>query len=579
MERSAIAQTFSVPKEFTDGVFISSIDLFFHTKASGENLPVTVSIVETLNGYPTTNVLPFATAVTQADDITANDQAPVATRFNFVTPVYVQPKVEYALRVNSNSGSYKLWIARMGDIRVDDPTRVVTQQPSTGSLFKSQNSSTWSAEQLEDIAFVINRASFDISGTGTLDLITPHNDTVQLSANPFKITNGQQKVRVFHANHGMKVGFYVTYSGSTYANMNATYQVTTVTNSDSYIVELASNAASTGLVGGGDVFATKTLAIDTARITAAKFEPKNTLLNTSVKITTETGKNATWDGAVLNADLNFAKSGYLHSALNETNLIGGQKSLDVRLGLSTYDEKVSPIVNLDSLSVSTVTNRINNPAPTDSISPIDDDVIFSGSTGLTFSSTNNKITSSTVSLKEFKIGAYISIAGTASNNTAGTDALIIDADFSTTTHVLYLDKVLVNETLSTAATITQRQGYVDEISPSGGSAEAKYLTKPVELGTVSSSLVVILASNIPSGTYVDLYYRAIIKDSTKRLQEYTWTKVQTSYVNNANEFEFTEQQYLIDVGSFNNYQIKLVMRSNDQADVPRIKDLRVIALA
>lgn len=579
MERSAIAQTFSIPKEYADGCFISSIDLFFHTKALGENLPVTVSIVETLNGYPTTNVLPFAVSIAQADEITANSSYPTATRFYFITPVYVQPKIEYALRVNSNSGSYKLWIARMGDVRVDDPTRVVTQQPSTGSLFKSQNSSTWSAEQLEDIAFIINRASFDTSGTGTLDLITPHNDPVELGANPFKITNGQTMVRVFHENHAMRPGFYVTYSGSNDASFNNTFQVTTVTNSDSYIIELAAAKLVTGFTGGSSVMATKTIAIDTALVTAAKFQPKNTLLDATFKITTELGKNPTWDIGALNADLNFSKSSFLHSELNETNLLGGQKSMNVRVAMATYDSSLSPIVNLDSLSVSTIFNRINNPKPTDSISPIDDDIIFQGNSGLTFSSTANTISSSTVSLKEFKIGTYISIAGTSSNNTGATDALITDADFTTSTHVLYLNKTLVNETLSTTATITQRQGYVDEISPSGGSAEAKYLTIPVELATVSSSLSIIFSVNNPEGTYVDVYYRAIIKNSTKKIQEYTWTKAGTTYIPTANINEFTEQQYQIDIGSFNSHQVKLVMRSSDQADVPRIKDLRVIALA
>jgi len=579
MERSAIAQTFIVPKEYTEGMFISSVDLFFKSKAASENLPVIVSIVKTLNGYPTNDVLEYATAVRYPADIKVNSVGLTATRFNFVTPVFVQPKSEYALKVNSNSGDYKLWIARMGEIQVNNPTRVVSQQPSTGSLFKSQNSSTWTAEQLEDLAFVINRASFDVGGTGTLDLVTPPLGLVKLSSNPFKITNGQTKVRVQHENHGLKVGMYVTYSGSTYSAMNATYIVTNQTNSDSYVVELASAAASTALVGGDVVYATKNIAIDTSRIAAATFEPKNSLLETSVKVTTELGKETLYNKGLTNVDLNFAKTSFLHSQVNETNLISGQRSMDVRLALASYDESVSPVVNMDSLSLITVTNRINNPQPSNSISPIDDEVLFQASTGLTFNQTVNTITSSTVSLKRFKIGAYISIAGSASNNTGGTDALITNADFSGSTHTLYVNKTLTNETLGTSCTITQRQGFIDEISPNAGSAEAKYLTRPVELGTISSSLVIVFAANIPTEAEVDLYYRAIIKNSIKNLSDHVWMKVPTTYIKNSNINDFVEQQYSVPVGSFNNYQVKLVLRTTDQADSPRIKDLRVIALA
>lgn len=579
MERSAIAQTFTVPKEYTEGIFISSIDLFFKSKAANESLPVTVSIVKTLNGYPTNEVLPYATSVVYPEDINTNSTGLTATRFYFITPVYVIPKIEYALKINSNSGNYKLWVARMGEIRVDQPTRVISQQPSTGSLFKSQNSSTWSAEQLEDIAFVINRASFDVSGTGTLDLVTPSTGTVKLTSNPFKITNGQTKVRVQHENHGLKVGFFVTYSGSTDTDFNGTFEVIHCSSSDSYVIELGAAKGSTALVGGDVVYATKNLAIDTSRVTAAVFEPKNTLFETSLKVTTDAGKNTLYDKGMHNVDLNFAKTSYLHSDINETNLISGQESLDVRLAFSSYDESVSPIINMESLSVITVTNRINNPQTTDNISPIDDEVLFSASTGLTFNQTVNTVTSSTVSLKRFKIGAYIKIEGTTSNNTGATDALIIDADFSGSTHTLYLNKTLTNETLSTSCTITQRQGFIDEISPSSGSAEAKYLTKPVELANISSSLVVIYSANIPQEAEIDLYYRAIVKNSVKKLSEYVWTKVPTSYIKNANVNDFIEQQYSIDIGSFNTYQVKLVMRSIDQADVPRIKDLRVIALA
>ena len=50
------------------------------------------------------------------------------------------------------------------------------QQPYAGVMFKSQNGSTWTAEQNEDIKFTMKRAEFEnVTGTVTLT-----NDTYQL---------------------------------------------------------------------------------------------------------------------------------------------------------------------------------------------------------------------------------------------------------------------------------------------------------------------------------------------------------------------------------------------------------------
>ena len=41
----------------------------------------------------------------------------------------------------------------------------VSNQPVLGSLFKSQNASTWEPSQWEDLKFILNRALFVLDGT------------------------------------------------------------------------------------------------------------------------------------------------------------------------------------------------------------------------------------------------------------------------------------------------------------------------------------------------------------------------------------------------------------------------------
>ena len=69
----------------------------------------------------------------------------------------------------SDSNEYTVWISRMGDIDVTG-TRTISEQPYAGVLFKSQNASTWTADQYEDMKFTVYRANFtSMTGTAMLN--------------------------------------------------------------------------------------------------------------------------------------------------------------------------------------------------------------------------------------------------------------------------------------------------------------------------------------------------------------------------------------------------------------------------
>jgi hypothetical protein len=168
-----VAQTFTTPKGLNNGIFVSSIDLFFKTKPDSEDaqLPVTVKIVTTLNGYPTRNAL--AASTVQCFDVKTTDgvetfprssNTSTSTKFTFDDPVFLLPETEYAIVVTSESPSYDVWVAELGGEIVGDPDgRRVSEQPYVGSFFRSTNASTWTAYQNEDLMFKINRAVYDTS--------------------------------------------------------------------------------------------------------------------------------------------------------------------------------------------------------------------------------------------------------------------------------------------------------------------------------------------------------------------------------------------------------------------------------
>ena len=123
------------------GEYITKIDTFFQGKDS--TLPVTIQIREMYNGYPTTKVLPFATKTLEPSEVSISEDASVATTITFDEPVYVKDGIEYCIVLFTDSQKYLTWISRMGETDVGG-SRLVSDQPYLGVLFKSQNS-TWIA--------------------------------------------------------------------------------------------------------------------------------------------------------------------------------------------------------------------------------------------------------------------------------------------------------------------------------------------------------------------------------------------------------------------------------------------------
>src|SRR6478609_1252167 len=186
-----VAQTFFTPKpkdpKSNYGIFVSSIDLWFKNKPSADSpkFPVTVKIVTTENGYPTENVIASAIVpwvLVQTADVpdgaNIGDLSAVnttSTKFRFADPVYLLPASEYAILVYSESPDYEVFITELGqnDLTAGSTLRRISEQPNSGSFFRSQNSSTWTPYQNQDLMFVINKCVFDTSPVSFTFNVTP----------------------------------------------------------------------------------------------------------------------------------------------------------------------------------------------------------------------------------------------------------------------------------------------------------------------------------------------------------------------------------------------------------------------
>ena len=163
-----LAQSFLV--EDDTGIFLTKCEVFFRSK-DDMDIPVVFQLRTMENGFPTQKVLPFSEVVLDPSEVQTSADGSVATSIQFKAPVYLAGgNTEYAICLASNSTKYSVYISRIGENDLLTDT-FISNQPYLGSLFKSQNASTWEASQWEDLKFTLYRADF--LTTGSVEFYSP----------------------------------------------------------------------------------------------------------------------------------------------------------------------------------------------------------------------------------------------------------------------------------------------------------------------------------------------------------------------------------------------------------------------
>jgi len=508
-----LAQTFFVDSK--DGLMLTSVDLFFSSKDT--NTPVQVQIRTIVNGYPSQTIVPFGQVFVDAADVNTSTDASEATNFKFPSPVFLKENTEYSFVVKSNSPNYTVYVARMGQRTLDD-SRLISKQPVFGGLFKSQNGRTWTPDQNEDIKFTLNRASFTTGTAGTIHLVNDVMPVKTLKNNPITTTSGSAEITIHHRNHGMhSTSNNVTIAGVpsgtvngiAHSNINGTYTTIGNIKLDSYTVtaQNSDTASSTGKVGGSAVTATRNMLFDVIQPVVGFIQPPGTTVTSTMRNTTgktlegtETEFNlATASKAisvVLNEDYYKTGPGLVASAINETNEMSGSKSFAMSITISSPANNISPIIDLQRLSLFLIQNRIFSPA--------------SGTT----------------------------------------------------------------------------PDFVAETTNVGGSAPAKYVTKPVTLENEATALDVRLSASVQSTSSVKMFYRVTSAEDARKLGDVAWRAfnddgtADTVPEPSKDDNDFKEQKFTVSgLEPFSAFSLKIVLTGTVSSYPPLIKDMRGIALA
>jgi hypothetical protein len=595
-----LAQTFLIEQK--GGCFLSKVDVFFASKDTA--IPATLEIREVVNGYPGKRVLPFSRVTLKPESINLSSNTVLLdgvdvpsydtpTTFTFPSPVYVQENTEYAIVLASDSNNYKVWISQVGD-QMPGTARTISEQPYLGSLFKSQNASTWTADQTQDLKFTIYRCQF---ATGVNSNVEYENDAlsqVTLGVNPFETRAGVAKVRVWQQNHGIPSGSYVTISGVTanvngiaFAGFNTTHTISDV-DLDSYCITLGTNATSSGYSGGSTVKATRHIQYDAVQPlvqlqsfseTPISFGIQGTS-GKSVDSTTQVAyvQDGTYSGVLANETNYFATPKMIASEINEADSsfgLSGDKSVKFNIVMSSSNDALSPIIDTHRTSLIAIGNKVNNPSETNlNVANLDYSVILSNATGVTVSGSTITTATQQDAFKIATVGKYLTIAGASS----GTSTKLITAVAADGTSITFDSAVTA---ITGNATLTQRERFTAENAPSESSTYSKYVTKRVNLADHSNYLRVKFAANLPADASIEVWYKTNIVGSTVPFGNapYSQMTIDSPLANSSNqEDQFYDASYsLDDLVAFDAVQIKIVMKSSNTSQVPRIKDLRVLA--
>jgi hypothetical protein len=590
-----LAQTFLVEEE--GGCFVTKCDIFFQSK--DDNIPVNFQIREVVNGYPGQIIVPYSEVTLYPKDVNVSTNGADATTFVMQAPVYLQQGAEYCFVLLSDSFEYNVFVAEIGQLDIISDT-MISKQPYNGVLFKSQNASTWTADQNQDLSFVLYKASFQIetsegSGVplvGNSILVNSDIGIVSLESTPLETFNGSTSVRVHHYSHGLTDTSKVTLSDFTgtfnnipASEINDSHVISNV-EVDSYVITATTSADDSGRTGGTTGKASRNVSMDIIRPNISELVVPGTSSIWSAKTCTSKSINGAQTDYVRStsyAGINVSENNFFLAPMmvcsteNETDKLSGLKSLEL-LNIITSDNKnVSSVVDTNRVSSIAIGNRIDSPVTTSADYTLS---VTAGSNIVSVAHTGHGMTTGAV----VGVTSSVTIGDiTAAELTGYFTITRIDDD----TYEYKVESVTTPTTDSDTVTVvysTSHYKYVPENISSGGSVAAKYITRKITVEEPSVAIRVLLTAVIEDNSEFEIWYKIQGAYDTTLFNDLEWVQIDapdafvptSENIDDFRDYEFTKE--FAEEDYFTSIAVKLVMKSTDSTRAPIFDNLRVICL-
>jgi len=566
-----------VPED-EEGVFLTSVDVFI--QSLDPELGVWFEILEMdAGGGITQNQVPFSEVFMNRNDsrLNTSEDGTAPTNVNFESPVFLYNNVQYAFVVHTVgiNPNTRFWAARIGedDILTGEP---ITSRRLTGTTFTTNNGLNWDIVPDLDLKIRFNRAQV-ATGTdfGTASLRNEGYEFFDVADESDVYDNiGEQ---IFSSDILTLSDLGAVSVGDTIAGetSNATGEVIDITSDLKAVTDgfnFQENESYT--VNGGSTAGTIT-SIQNGRGRIEKYEADRSRL--FIEATNgQFREGVTLEGAVSGITSTLVSIGvfdYETQTLKPNHIKYNRTNIDF---LGTTINANAPLVFAESASLEPHENKQYRA-----------EKIIHSHSNENFLRGGEPSSKVDVSMRTFT--EYVSP--------------VVDLSRA---HAVYIHNVINDDTegeeslgYPNGSPVFDSSGEIE--IKRGGNLENKYISRVITLaeGQDAEDIRLLISAYIPPNTSVPVYVKAKHREDSESLEDKEWIELQrndaevSSIVNRDDfrelEYGFAPENlnsegiftYTSDGATFEGYkqlQIKIGLAGSNSAIVPRVKDLRSIAL-
>lgn len=579
-----------VPRD--SGSFITSVDVWFgFVDDRALQNRVTCQIRNMINGYPGPEVLGEST-LNISKSASENLTQPVnATNFRLDAPCYLEANTEYAIVLLTPSDKTTVWTAVQGENDITTGGKI-DAQPNVGgyygSFFKSQNNSTWTADQNRDLTFRAYRAKFD-TDESSITLKEENNFFIQpigqaqrgLAFETFENTN---YIKVYHPNHGMygpnethKVRIQGVEHNFVVASTDSDIQMRGVRTLNGIPVDKINNVSSINNVTADSDGNTHKVYFATQNAYFIKIEGDSEGLTQSYIRKSFAGLGG-GNNAVATSNIQFDifQTNLIPTIFEGTNV---SQTVQTKRGhivnLKASNDQISyDVLNIHHLPFGSRTSEIT--VPVDEVIPFGHPQIILGALNKTGTDDfTHKITLTTDNeylSPVFRLDSAQNIFTT--KNIGGRN--ITDSDVSTSLNVR--TNLVGDSDGQRVETAAYRAGLqsVNEVGT--------YISKVIDLELPATQIRVFFEADMNPDNELIVKYKIRKTGEQTTVQDKQWQTFNRNQIVNETNFgafssdiDFREYELLEDIGDeFDSLILGIELKSGNEALVPEIKNLRII---
>jgi len=565
--RDPLAQTFTVDAGTgVPGVFVTKVDVFLRSApaASDVQTPIQLQIRNVVAGVPDRDMiseqhsvyvsaLAARTAIAGVDLENLSEVLAAPVTFELEEPVFLRSGEEYAIVLLAETDKYEAFVASTYDLVLGSTSKRVNKQPSKGSLFLSQNGSTWTPKQNQDMAYRIHTAKFKASGSANF-----YNNSLERHVHNYATSlavdsDNLNRMRIDHQGHGLGVGDKIQLTGldSTGATsyqglvgtdlMDASLRVEDPDVNGYYATIPNGPFTSRGRFGASTVQTNRGFNIDRAILNFSDIVPERT--------------SVVYDASFV--------SGVSHSqiALTGTN--------DPRFAVDATNTVMSNLNQRYFASPKYVANQF-----------AEDSAL--GAPSLLIGAALTTEQTST-------FGGNLAVTAASSGYTSDVSPIVDTQALG----MVLMNNVVDNQPLDSAGeaggVVNAPANFVSETHPTSGTSASKHITRIVQLEQPANGLKVLLDMYNPPAADFQLYYRSV-GDVDEDMYEFDWipatpdnTPPDATVAYSDDDVQFSEYRYLIGgeqgtLPDFVSFQLKVVFKSSNTCQSPILDSIRAIAL-